>query len=67
MKNSKILIIVTVAHIKSNEMHIMQIEIIIRSSAGTGKWTTYHNNSTNEKKSKSTAKCGLSPLEKSTD
>jgi hypothetical protein len=49
---------------KLNEMHIMQPEIIIRSSPGTGKWITFHNN-INERKS--TTKCGLSPLEKSTD
>lgn len=47
---------------KSSEIHIIQPDLITRSSPGNGKWITYHNNSINEKKS--TTKCGLSPLEK---
>jgi len=46
-------------------MHAIQPDHITRSFPGTGKWITYHNNITNEKKS--TIKFGLSPLEKNTD
>jgi hypothetical protein len=50
---------------KLNELHNIQPDPITRSFPGTGKWITYHNNITNGKNS--TTKCGLSPLEQSTD
>jgi len=34
----------------SSEMYIIQTDLITRSSPGTGKWITYHNCITNEKK-----------------